>query len=140
MKGAYHDIMRVLSFFLCTFSKLLFRCHFVQGEVHYSVESDIMLFMNHGCNGTSNFGYIEDEDREVKFTEMNVDLNNLEEISENLISKVRVPYSPVFDRNWRHALNSGDYTLRGVKEGEEVLTDYISFVGNIDDFKEDVMR
>lgn len=109
------------------------------GEVHYSVESDIMLFMNHGCNGTSNFGYIEDEDREVKFTEMNVDLNNLEEISENLISKVRVPYSPVFDRNWRHALNSGDYTLRGVKEGEEVLTDYISFVGNIDDFKEDVM-
>jgi len=109
------------------------------GKIHYAVESDIMLFANHGCNGSFNYGFIESEDGEIKFTESNIDLDNAAEIMEHFTSRPGDPYSPVLDRNWRHSLNSGDYILRDVKEGEEILCDYLSFVGYIIEFKEEVL-
>lgn len=113
-----------------------------------SVESDVMLFMNHGCNGTHNYGDIEEDEDDVseeeakshQLTEINVDLEDIRGITQKAINKAEVPYSPVFDRNWRHALNSGDYTLRDMKKGEEIFTNYLSFVGDINDFSEDLIR
>mmetsp|Transcript_46741 Transcript_46741/g.99177 ORF Transcript_46741/g.99177 Transcript_46741/m.99177 type:complete len:920 (-) Transcript_46741:286-3045(-) len=108
------------------------------GELHMSIESDVMLFMNHGCNGTYNYAATE-SDSDNRLTEMNIDFKNIGEIVENFINKSSHPYSPVFDRNWRMILNSGDCSLRDIKAGEEILTDYLTFAGSIDDFRRDVM-
>lgn len=106
-----------------------------------SVDSGLLFFMNHGCNDTSNYGYIYDEDREP-FTEFNVDFNNLNltDLEENLANTAEGPYSPVFDRHWRRPLNSDDYFFRDIAAGEEILTNYLSFVGDPDDFKEFVLH
>mmetsp|Transcript_10902 Transcript_10902/g.24080 ORF Transcript_10902/g.24080 Transcript_10902/m.24080 type:complete len:970 (-) Transcript_10902:202-3111(-) len=112
------------------------------GKYHMAVDSGIMLFMNHGCNGTYNYGWVMDEDREIQFTETNVDLINLNltEIAEHLLNEAQV-YSPAGERNLWHTLNSGDYALRDIKKGEEVLTDYLAFVGSSDpdELKKDVL-
>ncbi|KAL7541057.1 hypothetical protein ACHAXR_010609 [Thalassiosira sp. AJA248-18] len=108
------------------------------GETHYAVDSGVMLFMNHGCNGTNNYGYIYDEDREI-FTENSIDLDDITEIiQQNLLNSAEA-YSPAMERNYRHGLNSGDYALREIKKGEEILTDYLSFSGDLVGFKEDVL-
>ena len=70
-------------------------------------------------------------------SEMDVDLDNLAEIKENHLNKA-VAYSPVYERNLRHTLNSGDYALRKIKKGEEIMTDYLSYIGDSDSLKEDI--
>lgn len=148
--------------FLCTFLAS-------QGSMHMAVDSGVMLFMSeflfavlkaffvikplliyfifslllfividHGCNGTSNYGYVYDEDAE-RFTEANADSKNLTEVAEHLINKAGA-YSPVFERNLKHALNSGDYALRAISKGEEIFTDYLAFVGDPDAWKQSVIR
>jgi len=103
------------------------------GEPNMAVESGIMLFMNHGCNGTNNYG------QETDLNEMSVDLKSITEVPEEFTFRGNAPYSPVFDRNWRHALNLGGYTLRDIKAGDELFTTYLSLAGNLENFKEEVM-
>lgn len=50
----------------------------LMGKLHFSVETDVMMFMNHGCNGTYNHGSLELDDRE-RFSEQNLDVENLDE-------------------------------------------------------------
>lgn len=109
------------------------------GEAHMAVDSTLLLFMNHGCNGTYNYGYIYEEDHGI-ITEFNVNLDNRTEVVEHLTNSAEGPYSPVFDRHWQHVLNSGDYALRNIKKGEEVLTSYLTYAGNPSEFEEDVMK
>ena len=97
----------------------------LMGKEHMAIDSGIMLFMKHGCNGTTNYGYIDDDGYEV-FTEMNTEHHNLTEVTERLINKA-LAFSPVYERNLRHALNSGDYALRDISKGKEVLTNYLEF-------------
>ena len=78
-------------------------------------------------------GYANDENESCgSLTESNVDLNNPKEVSKLVSCAVNKAsaFSPVFDRNLRHALNSGDYALRKIKKGEEVTTDYLEFAGD----------
>ena len=88
-----------------------------------------------GCNDTSNYGYIEDED-DVVITEMNADSYNITEISKRLVNLAPV-FSPVYERNLMHALNSGDYAFRDIPKGEEIVTDYLKFAGSEDNIFED---
>lgn len=37
-------------------------------------------------------------------------------------------YSPFQERHLREFLGTGDYTLREIKKGEEILSNYLSFV------------
>ena len=87
---------------------------------------------NPHTSSLSSSGYANDDNEFCdSLPESNVDLNNPEEVSK-LVSCVvnkASPFSPVFDRNLRHALNSGDYALRKIKKGEEVTTDYLEFAG-----------
>lgn len=107
------------------------------GKLHFSVETDVMMFMNHGCNGTYNHGSLELDDRE-RFSEQNLDVENLDEITTHLVSKA-VPYSPVFERNLQRTLHHGDYTLQDIKKGEEITTNYLSYVGEINEFKRELL-
>lgn len=99
------------------------------GKKHFTIDAGITTFCNHGCNGTYNYG----EDG-VKVTEMNVDLNH---VPEGLLTKAKSVYSPVTERHLRQILG-GDYTLRDIKKGEEILCNYLAYVGDPEDWKEEV--
>jgi hypothetical protein len=103
------------------------------GEEAYAVDSGPLLFINHGCNGTHNYG-----EGKGGITEFNIDLNNPKGISDNLVT-AEESYSPVFERRWRIYLNCGDYALHDIKEGEEILANKIRMLGNPDDLKKEVM-
>jgi len=109
------------------------------GIEHYAIDSGVIMFMNHGCNGTNNYGYETDEDSPMfGLTESNVDLININmaDIKYELLNEAST-YSPAEERNLWHKLNSGDYAFRDIKKGEEILTDYLVFSG-ADSFKHDV--
>jgi hypothetical protein len=106
-----------------------------QGEVHFVVESCILLFMNHGCNGTLNYG---DEDNKP-FNEMNVESLFTKDLGMEYVSKTP-PFSPVIERHLGQQAMYGDVTLRDIKRGEEVLTDYLAFGGDIDGLLEDARK
>lgn len=63
----------------------------------------------------------------------------LDEVPEDLLHTVDVVYSPLNERHLRQRLSSGDKTLRNIQQGEEILCDYLSFVGNPEDWEEDVV-
>ncbi|KAL7517141.1 hypothetical protein ACHAWX_002089 [Stephanocyclus meneghinianus] len=90
------------------------------GETHWTVDSSMLLFSNHGCNGTFNYGT-----ESIMLSELSVDIN---EIPEGLDGSKAVAYSPFQERHLRSYSGTGDYTLRDIKAGEEILTNYIAFV------------
>merc|ERR1712194_63898 len=106
------------------------------GKTHYTVESSIMLFCNHGCNGTYSFG--SEEGQELGLTETNVDLNRIPEALQDEEASV---YSPLFERHLRQKLTFGvDTTLRDIRQGEEILCDYLEYVGtDLEDWRDDVV-
>jgi hypothetical protein len=123
---------------LCSNSGLNTLVHHIlclQGEVNFVVESSILLFMNHGCNGTYNFG-----DDVNSFTEMNFESSYTKDsiIANALISKTP-PFSPVLERHLGLQTMYGDLTLRDINEGEEILTDYLHFGGDQDGIMEDAL-
>ena len=59
----------------------------------------------------------------AEFTEMNVDLDRAPEA---LLNKASEVYSPIYERHLRQILSVGDYTLRDIRQGEEILCDYLS--------------
>jgi len=100
------------------------------GKKHFSIASSIMTFCNHGCNGTYNIG-----DDDYEFTEMNVDLNHA---AEDVLNEAHV-WSPVIERHLRQTASIGDTTMRDIKKGEEILCNYLSFIGELDYWKEEAM-
>mmetsp|Transcript_17214 Transcript_17214/g.27953 ORF Transcript_17214/g.27953 Transcript_17214/m.27953 type:complete len:145 (+) Transcript_17214:129-563(+) len=105
-------------------------CMLFQGKSHWTVGSGIFIFCNHGCNGTYNYG-----DDGIGFTEMNVDLDSA---PENVLNKATDVYNPAFERHLRQIMEMGDYTLRDIGKGEEILCNYLSYVGDPDKWKHEV--
>ena len=91
---------------------------------------------NHGCNGTFSYGEDGDEEDEVQITEMNADPNFA---PLGLLNKAP-KHSPVVERHLRQVLSIGDITLKDIKRGEEILCDYLAFIGNPADWKDEVLR
>ncbi|KAL3826561.1 hypothetical protein ACHAXA_003625 [Cyclostephanos tholiformis] len=107
----------------------------LMGEEHLTVESSILLFMNHGCNGTYNFA----DDDVRPFTETNAESLYTKDSSMAFINKAP-PFSPVLERHLGKQLMYGDLTLREINEGEELLTDYLAFAGDPDDLMTDALE
>ena len=91
------------------------------GETHWIIDSSILLFSNHGCNSTFNYG----AESLLKFSE---DTVSLEYIPGELDGSEASPYNPFQERHIRSYSGSGDYTLYEIKQGDEILTNYLSFV------------
>ena len=99
------------------------------------VDSTIATYINHGCNGTSNFGDI-DEFLCVEDPACTLVSENSYELSNGMKSDVKRINNMSFAYN-RHDtfLNSGfDIALRNVSSGEEILTNYLYYATNDDDF------
>lgn len=124
----FHGVEDELSS-MVTFTDGYGYCATVLGKKHFTVDSGISTFCNHGCNGTWTIG-----DEDDYFTELNVDLN---EPPKDFLNHEYV-YSPVFERHLRQIMSVGSYTLRDIKAGEEILCNYLSFVGDAADWEGDV--
>ena len=108
------------------------------GEVYFVVESNILLFMNHGCNGTYNYGSdFSGDDSWKPITEMDA-VSLTKDCADDYLYYAPA-YSPVFERHLRQSSKSGDVTLRDIKKGEEILTDYLEFSGDVEGFIEDAV-
>lgn len=108
-----------------TFSRSL------QGTDEVFVDSSILTFVNHGCRGTYNVGEESDLD------EFSVGLKS--PMSQDLSGRSHVGtsvFNPVIDR---HLFFSGDTTIRDIDAGEEVLDNYLAFIGSDKCWEEDVM-
>ena len=91
------------------------------GETHWTIDSSILLFSNHGCNCTYNYG-IE------SLSPLSEDTVSLEYMPDEFDGSEASPYSPFQERHLRAYSGLGDYTLHEIKQGEEILTNYLSFV------------
>jgi hypothetical protein len=89
-----------------------------------------MTFANHGCNGTNNIG------DESEFDEFTVDLDRIPE--EFMMKGHSSVYNPVADRNLGHYVAGVEVSTRHIKAGEEILDNYLFFIGNSLDWAEDV--
>ncbi len=96
----------------------------------YYIDSTILLFCNHGCNGTYNVGRPSDQ----YYTEMSVDAPHLDELS--LVAPI---FSPFTERHL-HSLHFSDSILRSINKGDEILCNYLAFAGSSDYIEEVVME
>mmetsp|Transcript_21435 Transcript_21435/g.44064 ORF Transcript_21435/g.44064 Transcript_21435/m.44064 type:complete len:372 (+) Transcript_21435:1-1116(+) len=107
----------------------------VHGAPEYMVDSGIMTFVNHGCNGSANAGEIGVDNA---VTEMTADAAAMPRahgrISADSIHHVAM------DRHLNQVMSDGDYSMRDIKAGEEILNNYLDFTGDAADWEKDVME
>ena len=95
-----------------------------------------MLFANHGCDGSYNFGDINEDS---VLTETNV---GIDQVPDNFDQEAFV-YSPVIERRIRQYLSgvgTEESALRDIKAGEEILMNYLYYEVNPEEWKEDIMN
>jgi hypothetical protein len=101
---------------------------FLKGVAESTVDSGIMTFSNHGCNGTSNLGILSE------LHELIVDPEVCPDVFQHFLSG---PYNPLVERNLFVNLIA-TMSSKDVKAGEELLDNYLSF-GGAEYFKENVL-
>ena len=88
------------------------------------VDSTIATFINHGCNGTSNFGdYVEFLCKHNKnCTILSETTTNPQQIVVHDYRSTFNVFSPVFSR--QRFLDNFDIALQDIKAGDEILMNY----------------
>lgn len=102
----------------------------VRGHTEYVIDSGRMLFANHGCNGTDNYG-----PHYPHYTENTIDLDAVPPLFDEIGS-----FNPVVERHLRQFMTSDGGSSRDIAAGEELLTNYLLFSGSVlADWQEDVL-
>jgi hypothetical protein len=99
------------------------------GETEVFVDSSIVTFVNHGCNGTFNIGIATD------FDEFTTDTRTPPAALMGQSHTGTSVFNPVIDR---HLFYSGDVSLRDIDAGEEILDNYLNFIGSQEAWEDDV--
>lgn len=63
---------------------------------------------------------------DVKITEVNVD--DMDDDPPDVV------FNPIRERHMRQWLSTGDYTLRDIRKGEEILCNYVDYIDDPDDW------
>jgi len=101
------------------------------GEKEVTVDSTITTFTNHGCNGSYNSG---------EFTDLNEFTADLTAMPAALDpDQGKSVYNPVEDRHFRLMLSGNDKSLRDIAAGEELLDNYLGFIGHSSDWQHDIL-
>eukprot|EP00986_Skeletonema_menzelii_P012980 scaffold7348_cov144-Skeletonema_menzelii.AAC.2 len=101
------------------------------GRTHSTVDSGLQMFCNHGCNSTYNYSA-----KGVDGNEADIDLNQPPDwIDQRWWGS---PFSPALERNLRQMMTSGDVTNRDIKKGEEILCNYLGFIGVAAHWEEEI--
>jgi spermidine synthase/S-adenosylmethionine/arginine decarboxylase-like enzyme len=99
------------------------------GKAEVFVDASILTFVNHGCNGTYNTG------RVTKVNELTADLETpIDELNGRIHSDSL--FDPVIDRHLFSSIT--DASIRDIKAGEEILDNYLNFIGSDGDWANDV--
>lgn len=87
------------------------------------MDSSILTFTNHGCNGTFNVINVEfgEHDDPYAITEMTEHLSDTDDMDD------RDLYDPVLDRRGLSINAKGEVAVRNIKAGEEILTNYVYY-------------
>lgn len=93
------------------------------------VDSSIITFVNHGCRGEYNVGLETEEDEFSADPDEPIELLNGKSHTGTSI------FNPVIDRHLSH---SGDMSLEDIEEGDEILDNYLAFVGSEEEWEEDI--
>ncbi len=93
------------------------------GKAGYLVDTGILTFINHGCNGTGVMG----EGKPLITTEMTADLERMPAELENYGTETHV-YNPFIDRNNMRIITAGDKTLYDIKAGSELVDNYLRYL------------
>lgn len=108
----------------------------VHGAPEYRVDSGIMTFVNHGCDGSANMG-VEGEDDLV--SEKTADASVMPNAHGRFSDSDGIHHIAV-DRHLDQVMGSGDYSMRDIKAGEEITNNYLAFTGDAEDWHKDVME
>jgi len=94
----------------------------LRGEDTYLVDSSILTFINHGCNGTYNvdIGTSSSVTKDYYITEQNASIQDRED-------QKGETYDPVTDRRDGGGWAVIDIALRDIAAGEEILCNYVFF-------------
>lgn len=101
------------------------------GGTEYFVESSILTFVNHGCNGTYNmmdwneYNRWVNGDEDVIVTEMNATIDHYYDYHESV-------YDIYTDRHITHSALSYAVASRDIKAGEEITSNYVNYVSNFE--------
>ena len=91
------------------------------------VDSSILTFVNHGCHGSNNIGL------ETEVDEFTADVDSIPEMLNGKSHTGTSTFDPVVDRT----LYFGTETFtRDVEAGEEILDNYLAFIGSNDYWEE----
>lgn len=103
----------------------------IQGEPSSSVDSGILTFVNHGCNGTYNIGVVLGE------SEATVEVGTPVTTVYDARSDV---YNPRWERGYHSVDCAGLVAIRDISAGDEILDNYLIFGGGYDqqDFDENL--
>jgi len=95
------------------------------------VDSNIVTFVNHGCRGTYNVG------EEMDVDEFSVDPDKpIEALSGKSHAGRASIFDPVIDR---HLIGTMETTVKDIKAGDEILDNYLAFIGSEGFWADDVM-
>lgn len=100
-----------------------------QGGKEVWVDSSILAFVNHGCRGDYNVG------EKTYIDEFSADRDEPIEALTGKSHTGTSVYNPVIDR---HLLHMGDMSLDDIEAGDEILDNYLAFVGSMEEWEEDI--
>lgn len=93
------------------------------------MDSGVLTFVNHGCRGSYNTG------TKTAFDEFTADVHMLDDAVNGKSHTGTTTFKPVIDR---HLLYMADHSLRDIQAGEEILDNYLNFVGYEEDWEPSV--
>ena len=102
----------------------------LQGDLGVCVDSSIVTFENHGCRSTYNVGI---------WTEVNEFTAELDRPVETLNGKAFAGSDSIFDPVVdRHLVHTVDTSLKDIAAGDEILSNYLAYIGSEEFWAEDV--
>lgn len=105
------------------------------GTSEYISDSNLAMFVNHGCDGTSNVVRLfeeeedeeEEEDAEYKGEIFDQSEMNLKQVLKSMKPKENgYLYNPLFDRRLKHYNTEVFFAVRDISAGEEITINYKS--------------
>ena len=101
-----------------------------QGKPEVFVDSSIITFVNHGCHGSYNVGL------ETEVDEFTADPDFIPEMLNGKSHAGTSTFNPFVDRT---LFFTADISSRDIKASEEILDNYLAFIGGDDDWKDDLV-
>lgn len=93
------------------------------GRNSFNVDSAVLCFVNHSCDGKYNVGY------NLTMTQATADPNEVSQDIREKYEGIESVYNPVVDRQVQFQFYKSAVPLRAIKKGEELFDNYLTMCG-----------